>query len=209
MSPLRKPLPVPRSQIERTRSRQAPPARDRHQARGQYCRNAGETSRLFHLLIRLETPSDIADVRRIHERAFGRPDEARLVDALRSEGSLAFAFVAKDLGRVVGHIVFSKMHAPFRALGLAPIAVLPEHQRRGFGSALIREGLNHARIEGWEAVFVVGEPAYYERFGFDARRAQGFTSPYAGPYLMVLPLAGNLPAVGGSIDYPPPFAVFD
>jgi putative acetyltransferase len=101
------------------------------------------------------------------------------------------------------------MRAPFRALGLAPVAVLPEHQRKGFGSVLIREGLKQARLEGWEAVFVVGEPAYYERFGFDVGRAEGFTSPYAGPYLMVLPLSGNLPAHSGSIDYPAPFAVFD
>jgi len=131
------------------------------------------------------------------------------VDALRSEGSLAFAFVAKDVEQVVGHIVFSEMRAPFHALGLAPVAVLPEHQRKGFGSALIREGLKHARLEGWEAIFVVGEPAYYGRFGFDVGRAQGFTSPYAGPYLMVLSLLGNLPAHSGSIDYPAPFAAFD
>lgn len=77
--------------------------------------------------------------------------------------------------------------------------MLPERQGRGIGSALIREGLARAEAGGWRGVFGLGEPAYYRRFGFDAEAARGFASPYAGPFLMVLPLGGALPATGGTI----------
>ncbi len=66
---------------------------------------------------------------------------------------------------------------------------------------MIRAGLERAAIDGWHGVFVGGEPGYYRRVGFDAARASGFISPYAGPYLMALALDGELPATNGSIDY--------
>jgi putative acetyltransferase len=71
---------------------------------------------------------------------------------------------------------------------------------------LIRAGIDRAARGGWQAVFVVGEPDYYRRFGFDAALASGFTSPYAGPYRMVLALGGALPVKTGKIDYAPAFA---
>src|SRR3546814_10906388 len=94
------------------------------------------------------------------------------------------------------------MTAPFRALGLAPVAVLPGRQGESIGSALIRDGLARATAAGWEGVFVLGEPEYYRRFGFNPAMAKEFSSPYAGPYLMALSLDGKaLPVTSGPIDY--------
>ena len=99
------------------------------------------------------------------------------------------------------------MTAPFAALGLAPVAVKPERQRSGIGSELIRRGLDRARKAGWQGVFVVGDPGYYRRFGFDPALASGFRSGYAGPHLMVLALGTNLPVAEGAIEYASAFRV--
>jgi putative acetyltransferase len=162
------------------------------------------------MLIRTEISSDIGEVRSVHELAFGRPDEANLVDALRKEGSAVLSIVAAEHEQIIRHILFSRMIAPFRALGLGPVAVLPERQRNGIGSRLIRGGLARARAAGWEGVFVVGDPAYYRRFGFDACQASSFQSPYAGAYFMVMALtAGGLQTKSGRIDYAPAFAALE
>lgn len=156
--------------------------------------------------IRDEPAADRAAIRRVIEAAFGRPDEANLVDRLRADGDTVMSLIAAEDGEIVGHVLFSRMAAPFRALGMAPVSVVPERQRMGIGSRLIRTGIERAAREGWQAVFVMGDPEYYRRFGFDAALARGFTSPYAGPYLMVLALDGALPVKTGRIDYAPAFA---
>jgi putative acetyltransferase len=159
--------------------------------------------------IRPEVQDDASAIRRVHERAFARKEEADLVEALRHDGSVVISLVAEEGRNIIGHALLTKMEAPFRALGLAPVAVLPDYQGKGVGGALIAEGLRQARLRGWEGVFVVGEPRYYARFGFDAIRAAGFTSPYAGPYFMAMALQGaELPLKTGRVDYAPPFAAF-
>jgi putative acetyltransferase len=102
--------------------------------------------------------------------------------------------------------LFSKLTAPFRALGLAPVSVQPKRQNAGIGSRLIRGSLERAKQDGWLGVFVLGEPKYYCRFGFDAALARGFASPYAGPYFMALALGGELPINVGKIGHAPAFA---
>jgi len=156
--------------------------------------------------IRPERPGDEAAIAGMVERAFGRPDEARLIERLRADGDVAISLIAEADGAIVAHVLLSRMDAPFRALGLAPVAVAPDRQQHGIGGALIRAALASARSDGWEAVFVLGEPAYYRRFGFSAELAAGFASPYAGPYLLALALAGPLPAAHGRIDYAPAFS---
>lgn len=157
------------------------------------------------MIIRDEEPADAPAVRATVEAAFARSLEADLVDRLRLDGDGIISLVAVDLGDIVGHAVFSRMAAPFRALGLAPVSVAPARQRSGIGSRLIRAGLDRARQGGWQGVFVLGAPDYYRRFGFDPARARAFTSPYAGPCLMALALDGELPAAEGRIDYAPAF----
>ena len=159
------------------------------------------------MIIRSESPGDIAAIRIVEETAFGQPAEARLVDDLRAAGDSVFSLVAVDDDTVVGHALFSRMKAPFPALALGPVAVLPEYQRTGIGSRLIRQGIARSEAAGWSGIFVLGDPAFYRRFGFDVGKASGFVSPYAGPHLMALPLGGNeLPTSTGSIQHAPTFA---
>ena len=156
--------------------------------------------------IRAVQPTDHAAIRDVLLAAFPGPDEADLVEQLRSHGAAAIELVAEDSGRIVGHILFSRVQAPMRALGLAPVAVAPDRQRGGIGSALIHAGHEVARGQGWEAIFVVGDPEYYRRFGYDAALAAGFSSPYAGPYFMALALDGVLPVTSGEVRHAPAFA---
>lgn len=160
------------------------------------------------LNISREQPADVSAVHAIHTAAFGQPTEADLVDALRQGGWADISLVAKEGGAVVGHVLFSRLDAPMRALALAPVAVAPSRQRSGIGSALIHEGLSIATAEGWDIVFVLGDPAYYERFGFSREMARGFACVYAGDYFMALALH-SVGIVSGAIRYPPPFAALE
>jgi putative acetyltransferase len=101
------------------------------------------------------------------------------------------------------------MEAPFRALALAPLSVDPGAQGRGVGSALVREALRVARRSGWAGVFVLGAPAYYRRFGFDATTAAGFLSPYAGEHFMALILADGPAAHSGRLRHAPAFGALE
>lgn len=146
-------------------------------------------------------------IRALLLEAFPSPAEADLVDRLRHDGDIAIARVAVDENAVLGCVVLSPMAAaPMKALGLGPVAVASIRRRQGICGRLIRDSLEQARDEGWEAVFVLGEPAYYARFGFDAVTARGFTSPYAGPCFMALALqAAELPIRFGRVEYAPAF----
>jgi len=159
--------------------------------------------------IREETAEVRPAIGDLHRQAFASPAEAELVDRLRADGDAVISLVAMAADRVVGHLMLSRMSAPFRALGLAPVAVTETWRRRGVAARLIADGIERAKAGGWDAVVVLGDPVYYERFGFSAEQAEGFESPYAGPYLMLLPLAdGPLPA-SGRLDYAPAFAALE
>ena len=158
-------------------------------------------------MIRPAEPRDAAAVRAVHRDAFPTPAEADLVERLEEEGDAVVSLVAERQGEVVGHILLSRMRVAgdgraFRALGLGPLAVLPPFQRCGIGSDLIRGALAIAAATGEELVFVLGEPEYYERFGFSAEAAAPFASPYAGPFLMALPLGDGAPCPArGTAEY--------
>ena len=154
------------------------------------------------MIVRSEMPKDVAAIRMVQEIAFGQRDEAQLVDDLRAAGDCVFSLVAVDDEIVAGHVLFSRMEAPFPALALGPVAVLPEYRRTGFASRLIHQGIARSEADGWRGIFVLGDPAFYRRFGFNVAKARDFISPYAGPHLMVLPLGGSdLPASTGVIQH--------
>lgn len=157
-------------------------------------------------VIRDETERDHLPVREIQWLAFAGEDEARLVDALRHTGDAAISLVAEQGEQIVGHVLFSRLEAPMPALALAPLGIRPDHQGRGIGSALVRHGLDRARREGWAAVFVLGEPTYYERFGFDVGAARGYACAYAGEHFMVRALGSERIPESGAIAYPAPFS---
>jgi putative acetyltransferase len=156
--------------------------------------------------VRDESPGDWDAVYQVVSSAFGQSSEAELVRQLRDAGDSIVSLVADDGGQIVGHVLLSKVDAPFAALALAPVSVIPARQRSGIGSALVARAIKRARDEGWAAVFVLGDPNFYERFGFDREAAAGFTSPYAGPHFMVLKLSPSLPAATGTLRHAPAFA---
>lgn len=158
-------------------------------------------------------PADGADaeaIRKVHRAAFEREDEARLVDRLQDGGHVEISLIA-ETREIVGHILFSALriatnHGDFAALTLAPVAVLPECQRHGIGSALVWCGLETARQRGDRVVIVLGEPAFYGRFGFRAELIQRLSSPYACEAWLGCELApGALRDIVGEAQYPPPF----
>jgi putative acetyltransferase len=166
-------------------------------------------SRQAMIDVRDESPGDWKAVYEVVSSAFGRVSEAELAEALREAGDSVVSLVADDDGQVVGHLLLSKMDAPFSALALAPVSVLPTRQRNGIGSALIKRAVSKARDEGWAVIFVLGDPNYYERFGFDKEAAADFTSPYAGRHFMVLKLSPSLPATTGELRHAPAFSALD
>jgi len=134
------------------------------------------------MLIRAEEPSDWAAIRAVNVSAFETPVEADLVDALREQARPLISLVAEDNGAIVGHIMFSPVclsrHPDLKVMGLAPMAVAPEHQRKGIGSALVEAGLERCKQLGFVAVVVLGHPEYYPRFGFSPSRGFGIDSEY-------------------------------
>lgn len=155
--------------------------------------------------VRPETEQDRAHVRRLVESAFGREDEADLVERLRADGDAAIALVAEVDGETAGHVVLSPMRAPDDALGLGPISVRPDLQRRGVGAALIRAALERASHDGWRAVFVLGDPPWYTRFGFDPELARGYATSFEGPFLMALELTPGALTGEGELRHAPAF----
>ena len=166
------------------------------------------------MLIREETPEDREVIRAVNRLAFGGEIEGQLIDRLRADGDVLLSLVAQVDGEVVGHILFSKLKAEtsggsIKAAALAPMAVTPEFQGRGIGTALVERGLALCRERGYTAVVVLGHPAYYPRFGFSAQKGQSLSSPYseAGDANMALELVpGALAGVSGSVRYPEAFA---
>jgi putative acetyltransferase len=159
--------------------------------------------------IRDEDPRDWGAVYQVVSSAFGQLAEADLVKKLREAGDSIVSLVAEEDDQIVGHVMLSKMSAPFSALALAPLSVIPTRQRCGIGSALIHSAVTRARNQGWTAIFVLGDPSYYERFGFDRNAAANFMSPYAGPHFMVLKLSPSFIATTGELRHPPAFAALD
>ncbi len=158
------------------------------------------------MLIRAERSADRAAVRALNLACFPGPDEADLVDRLRDDGDATISLVAESDGQIIGHVLFSPLTAPFKALGLAPVAVATDFRRQGIAAALIRAGHEAAQASGWQAIFVLGDTAYYTRFGFDVSLAAGFSSPYAGPHFMALSLHGDgLPVLAGVVEHAPAF----
>jgi putative acetyltransferase len=168
------------------------------------------------LRIRMENTGSVderAAIRAVNAVAFRGSDEADLVDRLRASGHALISLVAVFEGSLAGHIMFSRMWintSPglISAVALAPVAVLPEHQRKGIGRLLIRHGLELLRGRGERIVIVVGHPAYYPRFGFSPDKAKTLESPFPSEAFMAMELtAGALDGIRGSVVYPPVFGI--
>jgi putative acetyltransferase len=156
--------------------------------------------------IRAATVADRDPIWDLHATSFPTHAEADLVNRLNGDGDVIYSVVAEFDGMIVGHVLYSKMQSPEGFLGLAPVAVHSEHRRQGIADALVRKGLELAKEDGWLSVFVLGDN-YYERFGFEAKSTEAFTSPYAGPHFMALSLQPDgLKDRSGQAEYPRAFA---
>jgi putative acetyltransferase len=154
------------------------------------------------IAIRDETVADQRAIGEVNRRAFGQDDEARLVER-------------EVDGAVVGHILCSEINIvaynghTTPALSLAPMAVVPEFQRRGIGAQLVRAALASCRAREQRIVVVLGHPAYYPRFGFSAELARNLVCPYGGAaeaWMALELVPGALTGVEGRVEYSPPFA---
>lgn len=152
--------------------------------------------------IRPEQAGDEPAIHDLVKRAFAPMpfsggDEQDLVDALRANGDLVQSLVAVDeRGTIIGHISFSPAtinNQPCGWFQMAPVSVSPEVQRSGIGSALIEAGIARLRSAGARGIAVVGNPVYYERFGY--RMIEGLTplSDHDAQFFRAMVLAGEVP----------------
>ena len=150
-------------------------------------------------------------IREVNRKAFGREEEAWLVDELRDGDYARLSLVAEEARRIIGHILFSEAAiraegGDTEALALGPVAVTPELQGQGIGAALVSEGLDRCASMGSCVIVLLGHPDYYPRFGFSAELARGLSSPYSGDAFMALELVpGTLSGVSGEFEFAPPF----
>lgn len=168
---------------------------------------------LRNLQIRDEATADKAEVYRINYEAFGRREEAELVESLRATTRSLVSLVAVAEESPVGHILFTPVEVSTEsddvlAMGMGPVAVLPELQRKGIGSRLIEAGLDRCRKEGKSVVFVLGHPDYYPRFGFRPASEWGlyYKNHDFDPYFFVLKLLPvSTSRLSGEVRYLPAF----
>ena len=164
--------------------------------------------------IRAELPEDAEAVREVNCRAFGQPEEADLVDRLRRGCEELVSLVAVVQNEVVGHILFTPATVEgdgrtVSGMGLAPMAVLPERQRRGIGSELVRSGIDRLKGRGCPFVIVLGHAGYYPRFGFVPAGRHGIRSEWDVPEeaFMILVLdESRMHGLSGVARYRPEFA---
>ena len=166
------------------------------------------------IVVREEQPQDIPAVREVNLQAFGQTQEADLVDTLRQNCNDSLSLVAVMQNQVVGHILFSPAAigsegGTVRGMALAPMAVLPQHQRQGIGSELARAGIT--RLEGSECPFVIvlGHAGYYPRFGFEPASRHGIRSEWEVPddaFMILVLNPAQMQGVSGVAKFRPEFA---
>ncbi len=167
------------------------------------------------MIIRPERAEDNDAIASVVEAAFGSPDEARLVESFRaSAGYLPdLALVGEEAGQIVGHVMFTlaELVDGTSILMLSPLAVRPDRQRAGVGSALVRKGLRATAERTEPLVIVEGDPRYYSRFGFVAASELGLERPYETipeAAFQALRLPAYLERARGRVVYPPPLTPF-
>ena len=165
------------------------------------------------MLIRSEKEEDISSVYSLNKSAFESDAEAKLVNVLRSSLDDVISLVALDEDTVVGHIMFSPVAivdcTEVKLYGLAPMAVNKKQQQKGIGTLLVEAGLKECKAQGISAVFVLGHPNYYPRFGFTPANKFGIQSEYDVPqnvFMAIELVAGSLNEIKGVVKYDSAFS---
>jgi putative acetyltransferase len=161
------------------------------------------------LIIQQESPKDLNNIYEINKLSFGEETEAKIVNALREADELVLSLVAQIDNKTIGYIAFSEVkivseNKTHKAIGLGPMAILPEYQRKGYGSKLIEEGLTILTERGYGIVVVLGHPNFYPKFGFIPSEKYGIRCEYECPpeAFMIKELKHNsLMGIGGIVHY--------
>lgn len=167
----------------------------------------------LNLKIRPEVPSDYPAIEQVQTLAFERKNEAKLVARLRGSDRYIreLSLVAETAGQLVGHILLSQVDLvgqhTLKVLALAPLAVLPDWQNQGIGSALVRESLKIAEGRTELFVIVLGHPQFYPKFGFEPAIRYGIECEFSVPeeVFMALPLPNRSHTARGTVVYPNTF----
>ena len=165
--------------------------------------------------IEKEQPDDIDGIRQVNLAAFDGSGEADVVDQLRAACPNFLSLVAKSEGSIVGHILFTPVQIVkdagglIEGMGLAPMAVLPDYQGRGIGSALVREGLRRLDSANVPFVIVLGHPSFYPRFGFERASKFNVRSSYENVpddvFMIHIFDTDRMAGVSGTAYYQPEF----
>lgn len=165
------------------------------------------------MIIREETYGDLHGIRIVNKAAFETEGEADLVDALRENDKFILSLVAEIDGQIVGHILFTPASINYKeeifdVAGLAPMAVLPEFQNSGVGTALVNKGLSLLHNTNYRAVIVLGHPEYYPKFGFEPASKFGIIYEHEVPdeaFMAIELKEGALKNIHGIAKYQPEF----
>jgi putative acetyltransferase len=162
--------------------------------------------------IRLVRPEDEPAIRAVLTAAFPSTAEADLVERLVAAGHDELALVAENAGQLIGYLLFSPVtieregRVVAEGLGLAPLAVMPAHQRQGIGTQLTVAGLQTLEAAGCPFVVVLGHPAYYRRFGFVTASEHGLANEYGADDAFMVLAIDEAPPPAGLVKYGPEFA---
>jgi putative acetyltransferase len=163
-------------------------------------------------IIRTEEAADIPAIFAVNRACFPTDGEAKLVDALRAAGRLSISLVAVVDDEVVGHVAFSPVttEGGETGLGLGPLAVLEVHRCQGIGAHLVRAGLLGCKTADYGWAVVLGDPAYYSRFGFQVAREFGLSDEFGGGdhFQAIELIPGQLPNGAGLVRYAREFHAF-
>jgi len=161
--------------------------------------------------IRPEQPTDIPAIREVNLLAFGQGLEGQIIDALRTNSAVLLSLVAIVENQIVGHILYSPLSIDDKIVGagLGPMAVLPDHQRRGIGSQLIAAGNQELKDSGCPFIVVLGHADYYPRFGFTPASTRGITCQWDVPddaFMLLILDEPKMRAISGLAKYRPEFS---
>jgi len=158
--------------------------------------------------IRVMTQADKPAVQDLTTRAFGQPDEARIITELEQDGDVLLQLVVESDEQIVGHILFYAIgvFGKLGAAGLGPMSVDPWVQKEGIGRALVMNGLISIRDMGVPIVFVLGHDWFYPKFGFSVEQTAEFQTPLKGDHFMALRMRAG-PPMSGRLIFPKAFGV--